>query len=109
MNIHEHQAKALLAGFGVAVPRGKPAFSVDEAVAAARGTIELAPDNLEAHVILAAAQAASGRAAEARETRQEIVRIKTDFAVDDFARTQPFKDPSVLAGLVADLREAGLS
>ena len=35
MNIHEHQAKALLAGFGVAVPRGKPAFSVDEAVAAA--------------------------------------------------------------------------
>ena len=35
MNIHEHQAKALLAAFGVAVPRGKPAFSVDEAVAAA--------------------------------------------------------------------------
>ena len=35
MNIHEHQAKALLAGFGVAVPRGKPAFSVDEAVTAA--------------------------------------------------------------------------
>ena len=35
MNIHEHQAKALLAGFGVAVPRGKPAFSVDEAVATA--------------------------------------------------------------------------
>ena len=35
MNIHEHQAKTLLAGFGVAVPRGKAAFSVDEAVAAA--------------------------------------------------------------------------
>ena len=35
MNIHEHQAKTLLAGFGVAVPRGKPAFSVDEAVDAA--------------------------------------------------------------------------
>ena len=35
MNIHEHQAKTLLAGFGVAVPRGKPAFSADEAVAAA--------------------------------------------------------------------------
>ncbi len=35
MNIHEHQAKTLLAGFGVAVPRGKPAFSVEEAVAAA--------------------------------------------------------------------------
>jgi succinyl-CoA synthetase beta subunit len=35
MNIHEYQAKALLARFGVAVPRGRPAFSVDEAVSAA--------------------------------------------------------------------------
>src|SRR5437868_3377960 len=35
MNIHEHQAKAVLAGFGVPVPRGEPAFSVDEAVAVA--------------------------------------------------------------------------
>ncbi len=36
MNIHEHQAKSLLATFGVAVPRGKVAYSVDEAVAAAQ-------------------------------------------------------------------------
>jgi len=36
MNIHEHQAKAVLAEFGVAVPRGYPAFSVDEAVEAAK-------------------------------------------------------------------------
>jgi len=35
MNIHEHQAKALLQDFGVPVPRGEAAFSVDEAVAAA--------------------------------------------------------------------------
>ncbi|MFI4975901.1 MAG: ADP-forming succinate--CoA ligase subunit beta [Caulobacterales bacterium] len=35
MNIHEHQAKAVLAEFGVPVPRGFPAFSVEEAVAAA--------------------------------------------------------------------------
>jgi succinyl-CoA synthetase beta subunit len=35
MNIHEYQAKALLARFGVAIPRGKPAFTVDEAVEAA--------------------------------------------------------------------------
>ncbi len=32
MNIHEHQAKELLARYGVAVPRGGAAFSVDEAV-----------------------------------------------------------------------------
>jgi succinyl-CoA synthetase beta subunit len=35
MNIHEHQAKSVLAGFGVPVPRGEAAFSVEEAVAAA--------------------------------------------------------------------------
>ncbi len=35
MNIHEYQAKSLLAEFGVAVPRGHVAFSVDEAVEAA--------------------------------------------------------------------------
>jgi succinyl-CoA synthetase beta subunit len=35
MNIHEHQAKAVLKEFGVAVPRGYPAFSVEEAVKAA--------------------------------------------------------------------------
>src|ERR1700720_2375862 len=35
MNIHEYQAKEILRGFGVPVPRGLPAFSVEEAVAAA--------------------------------------------------------------------------
>jgi len=35
MNIHEHQAKAVLAEFGVAIPRGYPAFTVEEAVKAA--------------------------------------------------------------------------
>ena len=34
MDMHEHQAKALLAEFGVPVPRGAPAFTVEEAVAA---------------------------------------------------------------------------
>jgi succinyl-CoA synthetase beta subunit len=36
MNIHEYQAKAVLRDFGVPVPRGVPAFTVDDAVAAAR-------------------------------------------------------------------------
>ena len=36
MNIHEYQAKEILRSFGAPVPRGKPAFTVEEAVAAAR-------------------------------------------------------------------------
>ena len=35
MNIHEYQAKAVLREFGVPVPKGIPAFSVEEAVKAA--------------------------------------------------------------------------
>ena len=34
MNIHEYQAKELLAHYGVAVPQGIAAMSVEEAVAA---------------------------------------------------------------------------
>jgi succinyl-CoA synthetase beta subunit len=36
MKIHEYQAKALLAKYGVPVPRGIAAFTIDEAVAAAK-------------------------------------------------------------------------
>src|SRR4051812_17923500 len=36
MNIHEYQAKAVLKEFGVPVPRGVPAFTVEEAVQGAQ-------------------------------------------------------------------------
>src|SRR5690606_28096504 len=36
MNIHEYQAKELLARFGAPVPAGYPALTVEEAVAAAK-------------------------------------------------------------------------
>src|SRR6476661_8587986 len=36
MNIHEYQAKAVLREFGVPVPRGHAAFSVEEAIKAAK-------------------------------------------------------------------------
>jgi succinyl-CoA synthetase beta subunit len=36
MNIHEYQAKEVLRAFGAPTPRGKAAFSIDEAVAAAK-------------------------------------------------------------------------
>ena len=35
MNIHEYQAKELLASFGVPTPKGKVAYTVDEAAAIA--------------------------------------------------------------------------
>ena len=36
MNIHEYQGKEVLRQYGVAVPNGKVAFTVDEAVEAAK-------------------------------------------------------------------------
>ena len=36
MNIHEYQAKEVLRAYGAPTPRGFPAFSIDEAVAAAK-------------------------------------------------------------------------
>jgi len=37
MNLHEYQAKELLSKFGIGIPKGTPALSVEEAVEAARG------------------------------------------------------------------------
>ena len=36
MKIHEYQGKEIFRRYGLAVPRGLPAFSVDEAVRAAK-------------------------------------------------------------------------
>ena len=36
MKIHEYQGKEILRKYGVAVPRGIPCFSVDEALKAAK-------------------------------------------------------------------------
>ena len=36
MNIHEYQAKSLLSDFGVAVPKGRIAFTVDQAISGAQ-------------------------------------------------------------------------
>ena len=38
MKIHEYQAKAILKSYGVAVPKGKPVFSADEAKARRRSS-----------------------------------------------------------------------
>ena len=40
MNIHEYQSKQVLKSFGVNVPNGIPAFTVEEAVEAAEETTE---------------------------------------------------------------------
>jgi len=80
-----------------------------EAVDAAKSTLGLAPDALEANVVLAAALAALGRPEEARSVVPEIYRTAVDFRLDTFAKTQPYKDSTALDALLADLRAVGVS
>jgi len=80
-----------------------------EAADAARSTIDIAPDTLEAHVVLAAALVASGDVGAAAPVLSQIRRLKSDFSLSKFAESQPYKDPSVLTGLLDDLSAAGLS
>ena len=50
MNIHEHQSKEILRSYGVNVPKGKAAFSVEEAVKVAE---EMTDRNTSSFVTLA--------------------------------------------------------
>ena len=52
MNIHEHQAKSLLAKFGVTIPRGEVAYSVEETISAAK--------NLESSIYVVKSQIHAG-------------------------------------------------
>jgi succinyl-CoA synthetase beta subunit len=81
MKIHEYQAKEILRKYGVPVPKGRPAFSLDEAAAAAKALIA----ETESEFVVVKAQIhAGGRgkgggvkvvqgAAAARETAQKIL------------------------------------
>jgi succinyl-CoA synthetase beta subunit len=82
MKIHEYQAKQIFARYGVPIPRGYPATSVDEAEAAAK---KLAQETGSPVVVVKAQIHAGGRgkgggvkvakggAAEARELAQKIL------------------------------------
>ncbi len=80
----------------------------DAAIDAARGTLALEGDNLEARVILAGALAANGEGAQAGAECDQIRRQKPDFSLSEFLENQPYKDPTQLDGLVGHLRAAGL-
>jgi len=60
MNIHEYQAKAVLREFGVPVPRGVPAFSVDEAIKVLQNPLAILRSLLEMFVILTLTCTAGG-------------------------------------------------
>jgi adenylate cyclase len=81
----------------------------DKATAAARQALEQLPDDLEPQIMLLAALAAQGRTEEARAALEHIRRVGKEPSLDEFAATQPYKDPAVLRHLLDELRAVGMT
>ena len=80
----------------------------EEAISICRRIIQKQPDQLYAHIHLAAAYMDAGRAEEARAEAAEILRIDPKFSLENFAKANPRKDQAELARMVELLRKAGL-
>jgi len=80
----------------------------EEAVSAHKKALQRSPDNLLAHVFLAATYSGMGHEKEARAEAAEVLRINPNFSVDYFAKALPYKDQSVKDSYVNALRKAGL-
>ena len=80
----------------------------EEAVSAYKKAIKIAPDNIYAHLDLAATYSWMGREREARAEAGEVLRINPKFSLDYYARIISYKDQSVGDRIVGALRKAGL-
>jgi len=81
---------------------------VEEAVTAYRKAIHLAPNNIFAHLALAATYPVMGREEKARAEAAEVLKIDPKFSVDEFAKVIPGKDRSRVDEYINALRKAGL-
>ena len=81
----------------------------DEAIAAATEVIKSDPNNLDASLILACANAALDRQATAQRAAAEVRRIKPDFNLEKYAATQPYQDSAALEKIIRALQKAGLN
>jgi adenylate cyclase len=80
----------------------------EEAVSAYKKALQRSPDNLLAHVLLAATYSRIGREKEARAEAAEVLRINPRFSVDYFGKTLPYKDQKVINKITDALHQAGL-
>jgi adenylate cyclase len=79
-----------------------------EAVAAARASLQLRADDIDPLLILAASYAALGDLDQARQAAARVRDLDPAFDLDDYAATQPYRDPKDLERLLGQLRKAGL-
>jgi tetratricopeptide (TPR) repeat protein len=80
----------------------------EEAIAAANEILNRNQDDLDALLILAYASAATDRMTDSRQTVREIIRVKPDFTLEEYAKSQPYRDTRILERIIQMLQMAGL-
>jgi tetratricopeptide (TPR) repeat protein len=80
----------------------------EEAIIAAEDVIKRDRDNLDALLIISGASVGLGRIEEAHKSTREVLRVKPEFSLEEFAKSQMYKNPRTLEKVVAMLRKAGL-
>ena len=80
----------------------------EEAVSAYRKSLQRSPDNIIAHINLAATYSMMGQEKEARAEAAEVLRINPKFSVDYYAKVLAYKDQSEIDKFINALRKAGL-
>jgi succinyl-CoA synthetase beta subunit len=90
MNLHEYQAKALLAEYGIPVPPGRPAFSVNEALEAA--------DELDGDTWVVKAQVHAGGRGKAGGVKKVFGRESLEKAARDLLGTRLVTHQTSAAG-----------
>jgi TolB-like protein/Flp pilus assembly protein TadD len=80
----------------------------EDAIEVYERLLKRSPNNVIAHIWLAATYSASGREEEARRQAEEMLRLDPSFSLDRFAEFLLIKDEAELERFIADLRRAGL-
>ncbi|MFC1534385.1 tetratricopeptide repeat protein [Thermodesulfobacteriota bacterium] len=80
----------------------------EEAITILHKVLNRNPDNLSAHIGLAAVFSMAGLDDEASAAAAEVLRINPKFSLEHFAKTLPFKNPADTEQAIDALRKAGL-
>jgi adenylate cyclase len=80
----------------------------EEAIAASKKALGLAPGSLMDHLWLAVTYSALGREKEARAEIEEARKLNSRMSITHLSRVFPYKNPADLERVLNDLRKAGL-
>jgi adenylate cyclase len=79
-----------------------------EAITQYKKALRIAPNNIIAHLALAATYSLLGRDEEAHTEAKEVLKLNPKFSLESFAKTLPFKNHAQIDRFIDALRKAGL-